>query len=336
MTIPTPSPSGALSRREFAARATALAAGAFGSTSLHAATWPNKPVRLVVAFPAGGGVDGDARAYADSLRKHLGVPVMVENKGGASTILAAQSVLSAPSDGHTFLVAIGLTMYLPAIMDKVPFDPTLDLVPVGPLSFQQLVLVANAKTGIKTFEGMRERVRANPASLPFASYGAGTDSHLLAAQLGKHWGTEMLHVPYRGSAPTVQAVVAGDVAFTLGPPQALKQHIDNGSLVALAVRGHPRSPFYPGVPTLSELGVAGFELPVWSGIFASRSTSTDALQGMSRALQSAAADTELKTRLAGNSAIAPQAMDMPAFARMAGQEADVMGRMMRAAGIRLE
>lgn len=336
MTKSKPFPSRALSRREFAARATALAAGTLGASSLCAATWPNKPVRLIVAFPAGGGVDGDARAYAELLRKHLGVPVTVENKAGASTIVAAQSVLSAPSDGHTFLVTIGLTMYLPAIMDKVPFDPTTDLVPVGPLSFQQLVLVANAKTGIKTFEGMRERVRANPAALPFASYGAGTDSHLLAAQLGKHWGTELLHVPYRGSAPTIQAVVAGDVAFTLGPPQALKQHIDNGSLMALAVRGQPRSTFYPGVPTLSELGVAGFELPVWSGIFAARSTPAEAVQGMSRALQSAAADAELKTRLAGNSAVAPQAMDMAAFARMARQEADGMGRLMRASGIRLE
>lgn len=326
----------ALSRRGFVTRSAALAAGALGAASGHAAVWPSKPVRLVVAFPAGGGVDGDARTYAQSLSQHLGRPFTVENKGGASTILAAQQVLSAPADGHTFLVAIGLTMYLPAIMDKVPFNPATDLVPVGPLAFQQLMLVANAKTGIKSFEEMRRRVRANPDKLPFATYGAGTDSHLLAVQLNRYWDTRMMHVPYRGSAPTIQAVVAGEVAFTLGPAQALKQHIATGAVVPLAVRGEPRSPFFPQVPTLSELGVEGFELPIWSGVFAARGTPQQALQGMSQALQRAAGDADLKAQLAGNYALAPQAMDMPAFSRMAQQEAEVMSRMMRASGIRLE
>ena len=322
-------------RRKFLMQAASAAALGATGVSVSAAEWPSRPVRLVVVFPAGGSVDNSTRIFADRLRELLRVPVIVENRPGGSTIVGTQSVLAAPRDGYTFLVSIPLTMYLPVLLSKVPFDPQEDLVPVGPLTFEQLVLVASAKSGITTFEDMRKRVKADPSQYSFASYGIGTDAHLLAVHLAKEWGANLLHVPYSGGLPSVQAVVSGQTTFTMGPAAICKQFIDSGALVPLAVRGHPRSPFYPNVPTLTELGVQGFKNPVWCGLFAARGTPPEAVTAMATALRECALTPALQARLQQAFNVSA-AMDQKQFARLAREAADIDGVMFRAAGIRMD
>lgn len=324
-----------LSRRGFIARSAALATLGAASGSASAADWPGRPVKLVVVFPAGGSVDNTTRIFADKLRELLGVPVLVENRPGGSTVVGARSVLAAPRDGHTFLVTIPLTMYLPALIDKVPFEPEADLIPVGPFSFEQLVLAASTRSGIRSFDEMRERVRAAPERHPFGSYGVGTDAHLLAVQLGKQWGAELLHVPYAGGMASVQAIASGDTTFTLGPAATCKQFIDSGVLRPLAVRGHPRSPFFPNVPTLTELGVPGYEHPIWCGLFAARGTPMPAIEGMSQALRACARYEHLQARLRQGFSVAHD-MARQQFAQLARDAALNDANMFRAAGIRMD
>lgn len=329
----SPNPS-TLSRRHFIGGLGAVAAlGALGTSV--AATWPDRPVRLIVAFPPGGGVDNSTRIIADQLREELKVPVVIENRPGGSTIVAAQAVLNAPHDGYTFLVGTAVTLYLSTLRSSVPFDPVNDLIPVGPISSEQLVLVTNPRTGIKSFEEMRQRVQQKDEAYAFASYGVGTDAHMLAEQLTKLWGVELLHVPYNGGLPSVQAVVTGETAFTLGPAAPCKQFIEAGSLVPLAVRGHPRSPFFPDVPTLTELGMTGYEHPVWAGVYAPHGAPQAALDGMADALRACALSPAVKTRL-NNAFAMPLPMSLEEFKQFARHTAAIDSGMLQEAGVRLD
>ncbi len=191
-----------------------------------------------------------------------GVPAIVENKAGANTVIAASSVLNSARDGSTFLATIGLTMQLPALMNEVPFDPMRDLLPVGALTLEQLVLVTHPRSGFKSFTEM-EQVARGKKNLAFGSYGVGSQSHLLLNEINKATGVEILHVPYKGAAPAVQAVMAGEVALALTNLGTVKEHVASGRLLALAVTGGKRYRFVPQVPTLKECGVAGFDTPSW-------------------------------------------------------------------------
>lgn len=326
-----------LNRRHFVQGT--LAAGLVGG-SLHASSqegaWPRRPVRLVVPFAPGGGADFATRLMAESLRSTWGgVPVVIDNKPGANTIIAAESVLNAPRDGSTFLATISLTTQLPYLMQKVAFNPMTDFVPVGAVTVEQLVLVTNPASKVRSVPELIAAAKRDPGRFAFGSYGIGSNSHLVLTELNKAGGVDLVHAPYKGAAPAVQAVLSGEVALALSNLGTVKQHIDSGRLIPLAVTGERRYRFVPDVPTLAELGIKGFETPAWIGVFAARGVPEAVIQKMGTDMQHALKAPELVAKLNGFGQ-EPGQMSVAEFQALVKRDNDNAARMIRAAGIRLE
>lgn len=326
-----------LNRRMFVQAGLAAAAGASPLWSAaQPADWPQNPVRFIVPFAPGGGADGATRMVAEQLRTLWGgVGAVVDNKPGANTIIATETVLRAPRDGYTFLATITLTMQLPHLMQKVSFDPMADLVPVGAITVEQLVLVTSPAAKVGTLPELLKAAKADPRRYAFGSYGIGSTSHLLQIEISKAAGVELVHAPYRGAAPAVQAVLGGEVALALSNLGTVKQHIDAGKLIPLAVTGEQRFRFLPGVPTLSELGFKGFETPAWIGLFAAKGVPQPIIDKLSADLQTVLKTPELTAKINSFGQETGQ-MSMSQFRALIKRDNDNAARMIRAAGVRLE
>ncbi|AKQ60189.1 Bug family tripartite tricarboxylate transporter substrate binding protein [Bordetella hinzii] len=326
------------SRLNFRRRSLLKAGAAFiglpGLALAEAVEWPRRPVRFIVPFAPGGGADIATRMTAERLQALWGgVPAIVENKAGANTVIAASSVLNSARDGSTFLATIGLTMQLPALMDEVPFDPMQDLLPVGALTLEQLVLVTHPQSGFKTFTEMKQAARGKKG-LAFGSYGVGSQSHLLLTEINQTAGVDILHVPYKGAAPAVQAVMAGEVSLALTNLGTVKEHVASGRLLALAVTGSKRYRFVPQVPTLKECGIEGFDTPSWIGVFAPKGVPEPIIARASQTLRSALRAPELLARLEGFCQ-EPGDMSRAEFAALVAKGTEDALRMIRASGVKL-
>jgi len=276
------------------------------------------------------------RLMADKLRVAWGgTAAVVDNKPGANTIIAANSVLGAPRDGSTFLATISLTTQLPFLMQKAPFNPDTDLVPVAAITTEQLVLVTSPASGVKSFKELVAAARKQPGKFAFGSYGVGSNSHLVLIEINKASGAEVVHVPYKGAAPAVQAVIGGEVALALSNLGTVKQHIASGRLIPLAVTGEKRYRFVPEVPTLLELDVKGFETPAWIGVFAAKGVPTSIVNKLGADIQAAVAAPDLVTRF-HDFGQEPGQMTTAEFQALVKRDSDNAGRMIRAAGVRLE
>lgn len=299
-------------------------------------TWPKGPVKFVVPFAPGGGADVATRMMAERLRAAWGgAPVVVDNKPGANTIIATEAVLNAPRDGSTFLATISLTTQLPYLMQKVSFNPDADLVPVAAITVEQLVLVTNPSAGVRTLPELFAAAKKQPNKFAFGSYGIGSNSHLVLTEINKASGVDLVHAPYKGAAPAVQAVLSGEVALALSNLGTVKQHIAAGKLIPLAVTGDKRYRFLPEVPTLLELGIKGFETPAWIGVFAPRGVPQAVIQKLGADIQAAVRSPELVTRF-NDFGQEPGQMSVADFQALVKRDSDNAGRMIRAAGIRLE
>jgi tripartite-type tricarboxylate transporter receptor subunit TctC len=216
--------------------------------------WPEKPVKILVGAPAGGSADILARAVGDGLSKALGQPVVVDNKPGAMGGIATDSLFSAPRDGYTYMIAVNsLVSEIPYTI-KPKYDPFKDLVPLVEIVNSPLVLIANPALPVTNLKDMATYVKANPGKISFASYSAGTLSHVMGLQWNKIAGLDMQHVGYKGSPPAVQDVIAGQVQFMFDGAATSVPNIKGGKLKALAVTSAKRSPVLPDVPTAAEQG----------------------------------------------------------------------------------
>ena len=221
--------------------------------------WPSKPIRLVINFAPGSSPDVLGRAVATPLSQALGVPVVVENRSGAGGIVGAEVVAKAPGDGYTLLMASGSTMVVvPTLTPKMPYDPNKDLVPVAATARLELFLVVRSNSGFNTFADLQKFARANPGKLSYGSPGNGSTPHIGAEMLKSMAGIFALHIPYRGSAPALQDLLAGNIDFFMDPGIATP-HIRSGALRLLAVGSTKRSFLYPDTPTLAELGLKGYD-----------------------------------------------------------------------------
>jgi tripartite-type tricarboxylate transporter receptor subunit TctC len=221
--------------------------------------WPNKPIRLVINFAPGSSPDVLGRAVATPLSQALGVPVVVENRSGAGGIVGAEVVAKAPGDGYTLLMASGSTMVVvPTLTPKMPYDPNKDLLPVAATARLELFLVVRSNSGFNTFADLQKFARANPGKLSYGSPGNGSTPHIGAEMLKSMAGIFALHIPYRGSAPALQDLLAGNIDFFMDPGIATP-HIRSGALRLLAVGSTKRSFLYPDTPTLAELGLKGYD-----------------------------------------------------------------------------
>ena len=246
-----------------------------------AGAWPTKPVRIVVAYPPGGGIDVLARQLADKLAPAWGQPVVVENKPGANTILATDAV--AKSDNHTILMTTDATFSInPHLYAKLPYDVERDFVPVTMLVLLQQLLVAHPAVPYNDLNGLIQAAKARPGSINYASYGSGSQPHLAAEMLKNKAGIDLVHVPYKGISLAVPAVMAGEVQLTFAGIATSMPQLKAGRIKALAIGGQARSPLLPQVPTFTELGFPEVETHAWFGLFLPAGSPAEAVQRIHR------------------------------------------------------
>jgi len=230
--------------------------------------WPTKPVRIVVAYPPGGGIDVLARQLADKLSPAWGQAVVVENKPGANTILATDAVAKSPADGHTVLMTTDATFSInPHLYAKLPYNAQRDFTPVTMLVLLQQLLVAHPAAPYNDLKGLIEAAKAKPGSINYASYGSGSQPHLAGEMLKNKAGIDLVHVPYKGISLAVPAVMAGEVQLTFAGIATSMPQLKAGRIKALAIGGGARSPLLPQVPTFAELGFPEVETHAWFGLF---------------------------------------------------------------------
>jgi len=233
-----------------------------------AQAWPDKPVRIVVAYPPGGGIDVMARQIAEKLGAQWGQPVVVENRPGANTIIAADAVARAPADGHTVLMTTDATFSInPHLYAKLPYDAERDFVPVTMLVLLQQLLVAHPSLPADTLPELIKLAKTKPGGIRYATYGSGSQPHLSGEMLKYKAGIDLLHVPYKGISLAVPAVIADEVELTFAGIATSMGPLKAGRIKAIAIGGAQRSPLLPQVPTFAELGFPEVETHAWFGLF---------------------------------------------------------------------
>jgi tripartite-type tricarboxylate transporter receptor subunit TctC len=265
--------------------------------------FPNRPVRIIVAFPAGGGTDIAARLVAQKLADTWGQQVLVDNRGGASGVIGTELAARAPADGYTlFMGTLGNLAVNQHLFPKMAVDPLAAFTPVTQVVDVHFVLLANPNLAARNVAELIALARAKPGTVTYASSGAGGAPHLAAELFKRLAQVDMTHIPYKGSAPSMQDVMAGQVAVTFDSLLQALPFIRDGRLRALAVLGRSRSAQLPEVPTVAESGVAGYELTNWFGLVAPAGTPKDVVDRIQADVAKVLEAPELKNRIAGMSA----------------------------------
>lgn len=276
----------------------ALALAAFASPlAVHAQAWPAKPIRWVVAYPAGGGSDFLARQLSPQLGKQLGQNIVIDNRPGAAGIIGTDNAAKSPADGYTIVTGDnGAMVFHEAMYKKIPYAPT-DLAPVGFMARFPLIVAVNPSAGFSDAKQWLETLKKNPGKFSYASPGIGSPHHLAMELLKSRTQTFVVHVPYRGTAMAVQDVIAGQVPMMVLDTAAGLPQIRSGKVKALAVMSKKRIAALPDVPTLDELGVKDFEVTAWQGLFVPRGTPTDIVARLTSEMNKAIAVPEVKAKL---------------------------------------
>ena len=267
-------------------------------TLAQAQGYPSRPVRLVVGFPPGGTTDIVARLIGQQLSERFGVSFVVENKAGAGTNLATETVVRAPADGHTLLVVTPANTINVSFYEKLDFDFEREIRPVASLIRSPFVLEVFPRFPVNTVPELIAYGKANPGKVNIASFGTGTASHLSGEMFKMMTGVQMVHVPYRGSAPMLTDLLAGQVQVAFDNLPASIEHIRAGNLRALAVTTANRSEMLPDIPTLAEF-LPGFETSSWLAVGAPSRTPTEIVVTLNQAINAALSDPQVSARLAG-------------------------------------
>jgi tripartite-type tricarboxylate transporter receptor subunit TctC len=235
--------------------------------AVQAQAWPTQPIKIIVPFTAGTGMDTIARAVAPRLGERLGQPVVVQNQAGASGNIGADSVAKANPDGYTLLMSANTMLMATQLYKNVPFNPTKDFSPVSLAAWGTLMLVSNPKTGIKTVQDLVTQAKAKPGSINFGSPGVGTPHHMAMELFKAKTELFMLHVPYRGTAGYTQDLLSGELNVGFLPVHIAQGFVNTGKLNALAVGSPKRHPVAANVATFNELGIKGVEVDLWYAFF---------------------------------------------------------------------
>ena len=313
----------------------ALCVVAATSASVQGQAYPTKPVRLVVGFTPGGGVDINARLLASKLSELLGQSVIVDNRPGAGTNIANELVAKSAPDGYTLLVASPAIAINMALYKNLPYDTLRDFVAVSIFSESPNILVVNASSSAKSVNDLLALARAKPGVLNYSSAGTGTTQHLAGELLKLRTGTSIVHVPYKGTAPSLTALIAGDVDLTFANVPAIIQHVKSGRLRPLASTGVRRSELMPDVPTMQEAGLTGVDMTVWYGVLAPAATPRDTVNILSEAIVKAARSPDIRQRLLDQGA-EPVGSAPSEFDRILREEVTKWGEVIRTSGIQVE
>jgi len=282
--------------RRHVIHAVALAV-ALASGSAMAQIWPSKPISLIVPFPAGGTTDVLARALADKLTQSLGQTVIVESKPGAGATLGADYVAKAKPDGYTLLVGAVHHTIASSVYKNLPYDFQKDLAPITTIALVPNVLVVNASTPARNVAELVSMLKARPGAYNYGSNGNGTAQHLIGTQFENLTGTDMTHIPYKGSGPLATDLLGGQVTMSFDTVTPVLQHIKSGKLRALAVTTEKRSSALPDVPTLDEAGLKGFNIGTWFGVLAPAATPKDILARLNADMVKAIQSPEFRKRM---------------------------------------
>ncbi|MDR3382700.1 tripartite tricarboxylate transporter substrate binding protein [Cupriavidus basilensis] len=278
-----------------------LAAGLLGaSVSALADTWPNKPIQLLIPYPPGGSADLLARPVAAKLQERLGQPVVLDYRPGAGGTIASQQLARAKPDGNTLIVVLAAHAINASLYPKLPYDTRKDFAPVSLVANLPLILAGSPSLKARTVPELIAAAKAAPGQLTFASAGNGNTGHLAGELFDSLAGVKMTHVPYKGSAQVVNAMLAGEVQLTFDSISTSMPHIRSGRLKALAVTSAKRATLAPDVPTLSEAGVPGFDINGWYAVLAPAGTPSAIVERLSKEIAAVLAQPELRANLASN------------------------------------
>ena len=298
--------------------------------------FPTKPIRIVLGFPAGGPLDQHARLLTDKLQGVLGQPLVVDYKPGAGGSVGAQDVMRSPADGYTLMLAnTGVMVINPALYSKLPYNTLKDFTPIARTAMQPLALLVNNKVPAKTLTEFMTYAKANPGKINFGSAGNGGISHLVPEMFKSAAGVDLVHIPYKGSAPAFTDLIGGQVQFMAESiPQAAAYH-KQGKVRALAVTSKERNPALPEVPTAIESGLKGFEVVGFYGFLAPAGLPKDVTAKLSNAFQQVMNLPDVKSRMVEQGAD-PAFLGSEAFGKFLASETPRWAAAVKASGTKLD
>ncbi len=298
--------------------------------------YPGKPVRLIVPFAAGGGNDSVARLVGKRLSDGLGQQVVIDNRPGAGGVLGAELAAKSQPDGYTlFLGGVGSHAINPNLHERLPYDPIKDFAPIALLASAPLILVVHPSVPANSIREFIALARVRPGQLDYASNGNGSSSHLAAVMFEAMAGVKMVHVPYKGLSPALADLLSGRVQLMFSSVVAILPHIKAGKLRGLAVTGGKRLSSMPGLPTLAESGLAGYEASSWYGVLAPAGTPREIIARLNAEMVKALDRPEVKSSLLAEGA-EPIGGTPEQFAAHIKSEKERLGKLIRDAKIRLE
>jgi tripartite-type tricarboxylate transporter receptor subunit TctC len=314
-----------------------LALAASASAPLAAwAAYPDRPVRMVVPFPAGGATDLMARGLAEHLAEQLGQQVVIDNRGGAGGTVATELVARSPADGYTLLFAtMGTQAINPALYPKLRYDPLKDFAPVSLTHITPRVLVVGPSVQARSVAELVAFAKAHPGQLTYGSAGNGSSSHLSGALFESLAGVRMLHVPYKGSAPLLTDLLAGRVDLTFDSYSIYEEHIHSGRVHVLGVSSRTRMAALPQVPTIAEAGVPGYEVSNWLGLLAPSGTPREVVAHLNAGVVRAMADAGMKRQLTALG-IEPVSSTPEEFGALIRSEIPKWAKIVQSSGARVE
>jgi tripartite-type tricarboxylate transporter receptor subunit TctC len=304
--------------------------------------YPSKPVKLVVGFAPGGAADQVSRAYQDVLSRELGQPIVVENRPGAGSSIAAEYVAKSAPDGYTMLIASPSSILVnPILTPKAGFDPRHDLLPVTKVSSSPLVVAAHASVGVSNLRELIALAKKSPGKLNYGSSGNGSAPHLAGVLFTRLAGVDLVHVPFKGGAPSVQALLAGDIQLSFATPPSVLAHVrtaqnPGGRLIALAVTSRERTPLVPGVPGMAEAGLPDYEISFWYGFFFPAGTPRDIVKRMFDATSAAVANPSVGKLLEHGGTETSGSKSPEDFAAFIAEDAKLWARVVKDSGAKAD
>jgi tripartite-type tricarboxylate transporter receptor subunit TctC len=315
--------------------ATAAALLSFTSPSLHAQTFPSKQVTILVPYAAGGAVDVLARTFAQSLSKTWGQQPVVDNRPGAGGIIASQALAKSPPDGYTLILVASGHPLNQFFYPKLPYDTFKDFTAISEVAYSPLAIVVSKDNPAKNLQELLAQAKAKPDSLSYGMSGNGTSAHLAGELLNHMAGTKIVSIPYKGGAPALTAVIAGDIPMSINPLPEIVGQLEGGAVRAVAVTTATRSAALPNVPTVAESGVAGYDTAVWWGFLGPAGMPADVVAKIHADLVTALKDPVVLAALKKIDAT-PVGSSPAEFDKFMHAEADKWGPVLKAANINVQ
>jgi len=299
--------------------------------------YPSRPIRLVVGFAPGGAADTVSRAFQEPLSRALGQPIVVENRPGAGSSIAAEFVAKGPADGYTMLIASPSSMLVnPLITPKAGFQPLKDLLPISKVSSSPLILAVNPGVGVSSVKELIAHAKKNPGKLNYASSGNGSAPHLAAVLFQRLAAVDIVHVPFKGGAPAVQSVLAGDTQLSFATPPSVLPLVQAGRLRALAVTSRAATPLVPGVPGMAEAGLPDYEISFWYGFFVPAGTPDAVVQRLFAETAQALKLPEVGRVLAKEGTETAGSVSPAAFGAFLAEDAKLWSRLVKDSGVKAD